>query len=90
MLNSVKYLLVLQFSTTILRGVVKNAMVATKSVNTLAQLGYTSHLEAELGLSSTMEKILNNWENSGCSISKFFYYREATWLFSKSGLPIKR
>ena len=53
------------------RSIVKFANVVTNVVNTLTQLGYTSDLEAEAGLSSTTRKLSPQLrENSGCSICK--------------------
>ena len=70
--------------------IVKFANVVTDVVNTLIQLGYTSDLESEGGLSSTTRKLSPQLRELWLCIWKIVNYWEATWLFSKSGLPPKR
>ena len=66
--------------------IVKFAILVTNMVKTLTQLGYTSDLEAELGLSSTTRNFCRNWENSGCSICKIVERQLDCWLFFEEWL----
>ena len=54
----------------IITSIVKCAIVDTNVVNTLTQLGYTSDLEEEAGLSSATRKMFLQMENNYCRIGK--------------------
>ena len=54
--------------------IVKFANLVKNVVNTLTQLGHTSDLEAEAGLSSTTRKSLPQLREHGCSICKIVDY----------------